>query len=187
MSIFPEFPVTDVYIGYPSIGCEELEPGELIDDFKNENSNGMTDILKNVNCTGVENVYKVHQHNTILSGLMRKRIVKCDDSEAVGEYHTIDTKEWFEIDYHAIDNNRINVGRDYGNQEAIIFIQVETNGKTMKCKNFLMFPKKYWIEYRKERGENKYKKTRISENGLVWVGEPYIKCKLRVFVRTLED
>ena len=130
----------------------------------------------------VAKVYNQTQHSNLVSDSMRRRIVRYDDSNAVSEYHTLDITDWIEIESHIIDSHRIGVGRDYGGIEPIIFVQIEEDGRTNKCLNFQMFHKKDWIEYRKERGENKNRRTKISNNGVVWVGDTTQAYKFRVFV-----
>ncbi len=115
---------------------------------------------------GVKVIYKGTEHNLV----QMTRVVKSDDSDAKGEYHSINLDEWKEIECHIIDGKTINVGREYGRQEAIIFIQVRQEGRTEICNNFKLFHKQDWIEYRKERGRNKYKKTLIQKTGIIWVG-----------------
>lgn len=131
----------------------------------------------------VENVYKGTQHNCLLGVDLVKRIVKYDDSNAEEEYYALNLKTWNEIDNHVIDNKRIGVGRDYGDKEAVVFIQVGEDGKTATCESYLLFSRDNWIELRKLRGKNKHMKMKISQNGTLWVGETYKGCNFRVFVK----
>jgi hypothetical protein len=94
----------------------------------------------------VANAYNTTQHNYDSSDAMIKRVVKSDDSNAVGKHHSMDTEKWVEIDCHVIDDNRIGVGRDYGLMDATVLIQIRKDGRIDKCKNYTLFHKKDWIE-----------------------------------------
>lgn len=112
-----------------------------------------------------------------------ERIVRYDDSESDEEYYALNLKTWHEIDNHVMDNKRLGVGREYGDKEVIVFIQVVEDGKTTKCKSYFLFSRNNWIELRKSRGKNKHKKMKVSHNGTIWIGETYKNCKFRVFVK----
>lgn len=131
----------------------------------------------------VENVYKDTQRICSLGEDLAKRIVQYDDSKANAEYFAIDLKTWFEIDSHVIDSKRIGVGRNYSGLETIVFIQVNKNGKTKKCKSYILFSRDDWIELRRSRGEFKHQKMQVSENGTIWIGKMYEDSKIRVFVK----
>lgn len=139
------------------------------------------EILNNSN---VENINKAAQQYHILGDKLNKRIVKYDDSKADGEYFTLDLETWNEIESHVIDENRIGVGRNNGLKDSRIFIQIGKQGITKTCDKYLMFCRRDWIELRKARGDDKYQPMQISKNGTVWVGESYIPCKLRVFIKS---
>ena len=130
----------------------------------------------------VDNSYIQTQHSILASDLMKKRIVKVDDSNARGKYHTIDLKEWEEIKLVMVQKNILYVGREHNYKDAVIFIQIREEGRTDLCKKFLLFHKQDFIEYKKERGELKYQDTKISGNGTVWVGDTEGVYNFRVFV-----
>lgn len=121
-------------------------------------------------CSSVAKTYKQTKHNIAISGLMKNRVVKSDDSNARGKYHTVDTNEWIEIESHVINENLIGVGRDYSFKDAIVYMQIVENGRTEICKNFKQFHKQDFVEYKKERGAKKYQDPMISGNGTLWVG-----------------
>jgi hypothetical protein len=102
---------------------------------------------------------------------MKKRIIKTDDSQARGKYHTIDLNEWEEVKCHVINDKLLGVGREHRLKEAVIYIQIGEAGRTDICKDYKLFHKQDFIEYKKERGENKFQDTKISSNGTVWVGD----------------
>lgn len=123
----------------------------------------------------VDNSYIQTQHSILASDLMKKRIVKVDDSNARGKYHTIDKNEWEEIESHIINSNLLGVGREHKFKDAVIFVQLGKEGRTDNCNNYLLFHKQDFIEYKKERGQKKYQDTAISGNGTVWVGNTETK------------
>ena len=173
MTIFPEFAEADVCFGvsYGHIGEEpyEYSGGNVAEGFSVSGS--------------VENVYKVAQHYKVSGDSLKKRISKCDDSDAIGEYHTVDLHDWEEVERWVSDRKRIGVGRPHGGKDTVIFMQVGDIGNTDKCKKYLMFDKKDFDELRQSRGENKYKRMKVYKDGTVWVGESNIDKKFRVFVR----
>jgi hypothetical protein len=105
----------------------------------------------------VENVYKCPQQYNVSGEDLKKVISKCDDSESVGKYHTLDLKKWEEITYWVSDKNRIGVGRPHSGKELTIFMQLEDVGKPATCRNYILFLKSNFVELRQLRGENKYK------------------------------
>ena len=183
MTIFPEFSAVDSCFGVSST---------YIGNVVCEQERGLTEIrdartgLNRLSQRGVENVYKVARHYKVSGDSLKKRISKCDDSEAIGEYHTVDLNNWEEVNWWVSDQKRIGVGRPYGGKETVIFMQTEGTGKTDKCKKYIMFYKKDFIELRQSRGENKYKRMKVYKDGTVWVGESNINRKFRVFVRKEE-
>ncbi len=183
MTVFPEFPDLDVYFeasyGHVGEGSREVwsDYTFAVVDRAGPTFNSSSD---------VENVYKVARHYKVSGGSLKKRISKCDDSEAVGEYHTVDLNEWEEVNCWVSDKKRIGVGRSYGGKDTVIFMQVGTEGKTDKCKKYKMFYKKDFVELRQSRGENKYKRMKVYRDGTVWVGESNIDKKFWVFVRKEE-
>jgi len=118
----------------------------------------------------VANVYKQTKHNIAISGLMKNRIIKSDDTNARGKYHTVDTNEWIEVESHIINEKLIGVGREYKYKDAIVYMQIVENGRIELCNNFKQFHKQDFIEYKKERGERKYQDPMISGNGTLWIG-----------------
>jgi hypothetical protein len=136
---------------------------------------------------GVANAYNATQHNNVSSDAMKKKIVRSDDSNARGKYHTIDTDEWEEVESHVVDENRIGVGRDLKFIDATVFIQIREEGRTEECANYVLFHKKDWFEYRKERGEKKYQEPMISGNGIIWVGDTKEVYGFRVFIPVVKN
>ncbi|MFZ2499551.1 hypothetical protein [Methanosarcina sp.] len=122
----------------------------------------------------VTNLYNRTKHNIAVS---MKRIVRADDSNAKGKYHAIDTKMWEEIENHIMNENILGVGREHKLKDAVIYIQLGKEGRTIKLKNCLLFHKRDFIEYKTERGENKYQDTTIQKNGTIWVGNTEVEEK----------
>jgi hypothetical protein len=135
------------------------------------------------NYSNVQNVYiKTPSYNTS-ENMEKKQFVKYDDSQATGEFYTLDLKTWVEIKSHQIDKNRTGVGRAYSNECAKVFIQVGEIGNIERCKNYIQFDRKDWIELRQARGKNKHKTMRVSENGTIWIGESYAGVNIKIFVK----
>jgi len=162
MSFLFSFPSPDTSI--VNVVCSEVSP---VSEFTNGN---------------VANAYNPTQHNNVLSGSMKNKVARSDDSNARGKYNSIDLDEWEEIECHVMDDNRIGVGRDHKYKDATVFIQIKEEGRFDVCKNYLMFHKKDWFEYRKERGDNKYQEPMISSNGVIWVGNTTYVYNFRVFI-----
>lgn len=177
MSVFPEFPGTDGCFGMAE--RVSVLNVQLVGSGHRERAR---QVLNKDNYEYVENVYKVAQRYNIPGDSLKKRIVRYDDSNAEGEYYTLDGS-WQEIENHRIDKNRIGVGRGYGGNEARVYIQIGRLGTTKQCEDYMMFDRKEWIELRKSRGVGKYKPMKIDENGTIWTGVPYNGCNIRVFIR----
>lgn len=117
--------------------------------------------------SGVAKTYKLTKH---IKAVTMKRIVKSDDSQARGKYHTVDTNEWIEVESHIINENIIGVGREHMFKDAIVYMQIAEDGRIEICNNFKQFHKQDFIEYKKERGTKKYQDPMISGNGTLWIG-----------------
>jgi hypothetical protein len=109
--------------------------------------------------------------------------MRYDDSQAEGEYFTLDLKKWREIENHWIDNDRIGVGRFYCGKEAKVFIQVGTEEKIEKCKHYISFSRDDYLDLRKQRGEDRHKNVKISTEGTIWIGDEFYGRTVKVFVR----
>lgn len=114
-------------------------------------------------------------------------IIKTDDRNARGLFHSINLKEWIEVPAHKIKNNRIVIGRPYKNKDAMLFLHIITeenegeNEDPITCENFLMLPCKFWVDYRSPRGEERYQAAKIQENGTIYVSG-YSYKEFKVFV-----
>lgn len=137
--------------------------------------------LVDYNIQNGENIYIVaNQYITQMS----KRVVKYDDSKAVGEFYALDLDTWLEIDNHIIDENRLGVGTDYSLKDVRVYIQIGIEGRTENCENkYLLFYRNDWIELRRSRGPEKYQPGTVDEYGVIWTGKNYQKCKFRTFVK----
>lgn len=180
MTITSDFPELDI--------CFEASCGHVAEEHGEFwSGNGGAAVIRPEtvfdSSSDIENVYKVARHYKVSGDSLKKRISKCDDSEAIGEYHTIDLNDWEEVEWRVSDKKRIGVGRPYGGKETVIFMQVGMEGKTDKCKKYRMFYKKDFVELRQSRGENKYKRMKVYRDGTVWVGESNIDRNFIVFVR----
>lgn len=122
----------------------------------------------------VANPYKLTKH---IKAITMKRIVKSDDSQARGKYHSLDLNDWVEVENHITNKNIIGVGREHKFKDAVIYIQLGIKGRTEICNNFLLFHKQDFIEFKTERGENKYQDTTVQKNGTIWVGNTEIEEK----------
>jgi hypothetical protein len=134
-------------------------------------------------CSG--EVYSVAKpyNETQHIGCKMKRVTKYDDSQAEGEYFSLDLNKWSEIENHWIDKNRIGAGRDYGKRETKVFIPNDDKAKIKICEQFILFDRKNWIELRKSRGEDKFKNLKITKEGTIWLGDEYYGRNPKIFIR----
>jgi hypothetical protein len=129
----------------------------------------------------IKDIYKGTKHNLAIREFM-KRVVKSDDTETTGIYHSIDLNLWQKIDFTRLSDNTINIGREYGNKDVWVFIQVEPEGRIDIKDNYKMYHKKDWIEYRKERGRKKFKNTQSQNTGVIWLGDMSETFGLEVYI-----
>ncbi len=105
-----------------------------------------------------------------LGGKVSTDIHKYNDEDSEGEYHTLNLKKWKEIPVNKIDDGRLYAGRDYKNRKARVFIQKEARGEIDTCKYYIQFNKHDWYDFRKPRGEDKFKWAWIGDNGVIYIG-----------------
>jgi len=118
-------------------------------------------------------VKKVYKRTTRYncSGMAKKDIFCFDDSNAYGEYFSLDLNLWEELNYTIDDHKRINVSRQHAGKEIRLFIQ---NGEAVDFKtvdNIIMFSRAGWAELRRVRGENRGLPLEVNANGTVWIGD----------------
>lgn len=100
-------------------------------------------------------------------------VVVYDDSEASGEYYTLDDT-WIEVTNHPSGKLRIGVGRHNAHKEIRMYIGLNKNANVITLSNnYKLFDRKNWIELRRKRGENKHKPLSVDKNGTIWVGEDH--------------
>ncbi|MGI5841597.1 MAG: hypothetical protein ACOX6N_05270 [Patescibacteria group bacterium] len=114
---------------------------------------------------------------------MAKKDIFCfDDSNAYGEYFSLDLNLWEELNYTIDDHKRINVSRQHAGKEIRLFIQ---NGEAVDFKtvdNIIMFSRAGWSELRRVRGENQGLPLEVNANGTVWIGDRAQE-KIKIFGR----
>ena len=112
------------------------------------------------------------------------QIVTYDDSEADGEYYTLD-ESWTEIPNYRSDKYRLGVGLQYAYTEVRLFAGINENSSIKILENkYQLFDRKDWIELRRKRGNNKYKPLSVDKNGTIWIGDKQYGASYRVFIKS---
>lgn len=118
----------------------------------------------------VSKVYKRTTHYNILD--MPKKDIFCfDDSNAYGEYFSLDLNSWEELNYSIDEHKRINVSRQHAGKEIRLFIKNNETGEFKTVDNIIMFSRAGWSELRRVRGENKGLPLVVNANGTIWIGD----------------
>jgi hypothetical protein len=113
-----------------------------------------------------------------------KQVVTYDDSEATGEFYTLDDS-WVEIPNYKSDKYRLGVGSKYSNTKVRLFVCINTNCNIKIVENkYLLFDRNDWIELRCKRGDNKYKPLSVDKNGTIWIGEKQHGTSYRVYIKS---
>jgi hypothetical protein len=115
------------------------------------------------------------------------RVRKFDDSEADGEYFSLDLNTWEEIVNHRVDSNRIGIGRAYGLKDVKVFVLLGNEENTKRCEEYILFNRKDWIELRKSRGEDKHKNLTITIEGTIWIGDEYDGYKIKTYIKRASE
>ena len=130
----------------------------------------------------VSKVYKRTTHYNILD--MPKKDIFCfDDSNAYGEYFSLDLNLWEELNYSIDEHKRINVSRQHAGKEIRLFIQNNETGGFKIVDNIIMFSRAGWSELRRVRGENKGLPLEVNANGTIWIGDRAEQGKIKIFTR----
>jgi len=129
----------------------------------------------------VPNVYKRStQYDTRMS---KKEIYCFDDSQSLGEFLTLDTNLWEQIDYTFDDQKRINIGRPQYLKCIRVYIQRGERGTSHEISNYILLDRKEWAELRRVRGKTKGLPLDINNNGTLWIGDRFGTCNFKIFVR----
>ncbi len=130
----------------------------------------------------VKKVFKRTAHYYSLD--MTKKDLFCfDDSQAYGEYFSLDLDLWEELNYSLDEHKRINVSRQHAGKEIRIFIQNNETGEFKTVDNIIMFSRAEWSELRRVRGENKGLPLEVNANGTIWIGDRAEQGKMKIFTR----
>lgn len=154
------------------------------------------------------NVSKVYKRTTRYNSLgMTKNDLNCfDDSNACGEYFSLDLNIWEELDYSVDEHKRINVGRSRSREKIRLFIlkDFETVLKEMledgfdrkQIENFynqakepkitdelIGFNRRVWSDLRRVRGENRGQPLEVNPNGTIWIGDRAEQGNIKIFTR----
>lgn len=114
---------------------------------------------------------------------MTKKDLFCfDDSQAYGEYFSLDLDLWEELNYSLDEHKRINVSRQHAGKEIRIFIQNNETGEFKTVDNIIMFSRAGWSELRRVRGENKGLPLVVNANGTIWIGDR-AEGTIKIFIR----
>lgn len=130
----------------------------------------------------VSKVYKRTTRYNIL-GMSKKDIFCFDDSNACGEYFSLDLNFWEELNYSIDEHKRINVSRQHAGKEIRLFIQSDETGEFKKVDNIIMFSRAGWSELRRVRGENRGLPLEVNANGTIWIGDRAEQGKIKIFTR----
>lgn len=129
-------------------------------------------------------VNKVYKETTRFNYSMSKKDIFCfDDSQAYGEYFSLDLTIWEEVSFSIDEHNRINVGRKNAGKEVRFFAHITEGGDIKKSDNLISFPRENYAEVRRVRGENAGLPLTVNSNGTVWAGNRFINMDLKIFTR----
>ncbi len=130
----------------------------------------------------VSKVYKRTTHYNIFD-MPKKDIICFDDSNAYGEYFSLDLDFWEELNYSIDEHKRINVGRQHAGKEVRLFIQTDETGEFKKIDNIIMVSRAGWSELRRVRGENRGLPLEVNANGTIWIGDRAEPGQIKIFIR----
>lgn len=132
--------------------------------------------------TTVSKVYKQTTHYNCLD-MPKKDIICFDDSNAYGEYFSLDLDLWEELNYSIDEHKRINVSRHHAGKEIRLFIQTDETAEFKKVDNIIMFSRAGWSELRRVRGENRGLPLEVNTNGTIWIGDRAEQGNIKIFIR----
>jgi len=150
---------------------------------------------------------KVYKRTTRYNSLgMTKKDLNCyDDSNACGEYFSLDSDLWEEASFSIDEHKRINVGRSQAGENVRIFIlkdfeiflhEMLDEGMTYEqikelyndlkeptiTDDLIGFNRRVWSELRRVRGENRGRPLEVNANGTIWVGDRAGQGELKIFI-----
>lgn len=128
----------------------------------------------------VSKVYKRTTHYNNLD-MHKKDIVCFDDSNACGEYFSLDLDIWEELSYSIDEHKRINVGRQRSGNEVRLFIKTSEFGEFKIVDNIILFSRSGWAELRRVRGKDKGLPLEVNANGTLWIGDRAEFNKIKIF------
>lgn len=129
---------------------------------------------------GVSKVYKRTTHYNNLD-MPKKDIICFDDSNACGEYFSLDLDIWEELSYSVDEHKRINVGRQRSGNEVRLFIKTTEFGEFKTVDNIILFSRSGWAELRRVRGKDKGLPLEVNANGTLWIGDRAEFNKIKIF------
>jgi len=148
---------------------------------KNNKTSNQTGENVNENNSTVNKLFK---QTTRFSYSMPKKDIFCfDDSQAHGEYFSLNLDVWEEVPFSIDEHTRINVGRKNAGKEVRFFAHITEGGEIKKSDNLISFPRENYAEVRRVRGENIGLPLTVNSNGTVWAGDRFINMDLKIFTR----
>ncbi|MFA6876056.1 MAG: hypothetical protein WCQ87_05435 [Parabacteroides sp.] len=168
-----------------------FSPTGYVSEFPELNIPGFPPIIitqtrtnKQINTETNVKTSKVYKRTTRYNslGMAKKDIICFDDSNAYGEYFSLDLDLWKELDYSVDEHKRINVGRQHAGHEIRLFIQTNVIDEFKIVDNIIMFSRAGWSELRRVRGENRGLPLEVNENGTIWIGDRAGQGKLKIFI-----
>lgn len=155
--------------------------------------------------TRVNKIYKRTTHYNSL-GMTKKDLNCFDDSNACGEYFSLDQNVWEEVDFSIDDHKRINIGRSQAGEKVRLFIlkDFETFLKEMLQAGFekeeiekmynkfkepvitdelIGFHRRVWSDLRRVRGDDRGQPLEVNSNGTIWIGDRAEPGNTRIFTR----
>jgi len=143
-----------------------------------------TEIAKNCSAENNWSVNKVYKEATRFSYSMPKKDIFCfDDSNAYGEYFSLDLDVWEEAAFSIDERSRLNVGRKNAGKEVRFFAHIAAGGEIKKSNGLISFPRENYAEIRRVRGENIGLPLTVNTNGTVWAGDRFVNMDLKIFIR----
>ena len=132
----------------------------------------------------IKTVNKVFKATTRFNYSMPKKDIFCfDDSNACGEYFSLDLNVWEEIAFSIDEHNRISAGRKHAGKEVRFFAHIKDGGEIKKSDSLISFPRENYAEIRRVRGENIGLPLTVNTNGTVWAGNRFINMDMQIFTR----
>lgn len=155
--------------------------------------------------TGVSKVFKRTTHYNSL-GMTKKDLNCFDDSNAYGEYFSLDLNVWEELSFSIDEHKRINIGRPQAGEKVRLFVlkDFETFLEEMLKESFdreeieklynkfkepvitddmIGFHRRVWSDLRRVRGENRGEPLEVNANGTIWIGDRAEPGNVRIFTR----